>query len=419
MQSVKFSLKNMPNHTADIIIIGGGLLGTSVAYHLAREKVGKIILLERMDIASQASSRAACLLTRARTKEVMMHMVQETYDSIQQMENRLGEPLGLQQVGSVTIAASESAELGIKELAMAAGNFNIPFEEVDKKAIKDFFPWITPDNITRAVYMPTDAFIDSAQLCNGYARAARSYGVIIRSRTGVKEIISGSKGVEGVRLNNGELLYAPVVVDAAGAWANLLSHPIGIGLPMSPVRSHFWITDVNPSLFPAEQPFAVIPDARAFTRSDVGGLIIGLREPECVAYDPQTLPISLEDMDFSHDNGWSTLSQCAEGFESFFPGIRDTGIAHYVAGPSCYVPDSMFVAGPVEQIPGFYAATGCCGAGVAAGGGIGRIVAEQIMGVETFVDSSAFNPNRFGQIDPFDVAFRKRCADARSNKKGG
>lgn len=419
MQSKTHSTKRMAIKTADIIIIGGGLLGTATAYQLARRKAGRILLFERLDIAAQASSRAACLLTRARTKQVLMELVQETYDCIARIESELGEPLGLQQVGSVTAAASPATEEGIAALVAAARSFGIPSEMIDRQAVKELLPWITADAITQAVYMPTDAFIDSAQLCNGYAKAAKLHGAEICARTGVKEICSRSGQITGVRLENGEEVFAPVVIDAAGSWSNLLSYPLGIGLPMTPVRSHFWITEVNPSLFPAQQPFAVLPDARAFTRPDVGGLIIGIREPECVSYDPQKFPASIEHVDFTPDNGWSTLSQCAAGFEPFYPRFRDLGMAHYVAGPSCYVPDAMFVVGGVPQVQGFYAATGCCGAGVAAGGGIGRLVAEQVMGGDTFVDGSYFNPLRFGEINPFDPAFQRRCADARSNKKGG
>lgn len=409
----------MDRRIADIIIIGGGLLGTSAAYHLARKKAGKIVLLERMDVASQATSRAACLLTRARTKPVMMQLVQETYDCIERIESELGESLDLRQVGSVTAASTATSEAGIIALEEAASSFGIPCERIGQEQVKELLPWITPDTLIRSVFMPTDAYIDSALLCNGYAKAAKKLGAGIYSRTEVKDILREGNEIKGVRLANGEEIAAPVVIDAAGAWANLLSAPLGIGLPMTPVRSHFWITEVNPGLFPVEQPFAVLPDARAFTRPDVGGLIIGIREPQCVSYDPRSLAASIEHVDFTPDGGWSVLSECAAGFEPYFPGIRETGIAHYVAGPSCYVPDAQFVVGEVPEIKGFFAATGCCGAGVAAGGGIGRLVAEQVLGEATFVDSTLFDPIRFGQIDPFDPAFQRRCADARSNKKGG
>lgn len=409
----------MSIQVVDIIIVGGGLLGTSAAYHLASRHAGQIVLFERMDIASQASSRAACLLTRVRTKRVLMDMVQETYDTIDRIEDELGESLDLQQSGSITVASSDASLQMIKTLRKTAVNYHIPVETIDADTVKQHLPWINQEVVNQAVYMPTDAFIDSAQLCSGYAKAARKKGVVIRPRTAVKELIITKGHVNGVLLDSGDKVYASVVIDAAGSWSNLLSYPSGIGLPMTPVRSHFWITESNPKLFPTQQPFAVLPDARAFTRPDVGGLIIGLREPECVSYNPKILPASIEDMEFTPDKGWSILSDCAEDFQRYFPKIHETGIAHYMAGPSCYVPDGMFVIGPVKQFKGFYALTGCCGAGVAAGGGMGRLIAEQVLGEKTFVDESLFSPSRFGEINPFDIHFQSSCALARSNKKSG
>lgn len=404
---------------ADILIIGGGLLGSATAYQLAKRGAGKILLLERQDIASQASARAACLLTRARTKPVLMKLVQETYDCIAEIETLLNDSLELQQCGSLTIAASEASLKGLEELEQAADNFGIANERLTPAQVKRLLPWIEEEQLTEALYMPTDGYIDSALLCCGYNRAAQKLGVEVRTRCGVKQILTEGDKVCGVELENGERVHAPVIVNATGAWANLLSYPLGVGLPLTPVRSHFWITEVDEERFPAHEPFTVIPDARAFTRPDVGALIIGIREPECVSFDPKEMLRSIEDVDFEQGDKWRVLSQCAPHFEPFFKAVKQVGIAHYVAGPSCYVPDAMFVLGGVKKVGGLFAVTGCCGAGVAAGGGMARLVAEQILGITPFVDPTPFAPERFGEIDPFDPAFQRRCAEARSNKKGG
>lgn len=163
----------------------------------------------------------------------------------------------------------------------------------------------------------------------------------------------------------------------------------------------------------------MIPDARAFTRSDVGALIIGLRESECQAFNPDTLTDKLEDFDFNKAAEWKVLDECAPLLQRYLPDIETLGIAHYMAGPSCYVPDAKFIIGQVRPYEGLYAVAGCCGGGVAAGGGMGRLAAELILREEPFVDPAGFAPDRFGAVDPFSVEFQKRCADARSNKKGG
>ena len=403
----------------DIIIIGGGLLGTATAYQLAKRKAGKILLLDGNEIASQASSSAACLLTRARTKPALMELVQETYDCIDDIEQLLGESLELQQCGSVTIASSEASLKGVEALESAANDFGIPNERISQKRVKELLPWINEAAADVAVYMPTDAFIDSALLCSGYAKAAKALGVELRTNCKVRSIQTEGGRISGVELPDGEMISAPVVVNAAGSWANLLMRPLGVGLPFTPVRSHFWITGIDKQRFPVNHPFSVIPDARAFTRSDVGALIIGLRESQCQSFDPSTMTDQLQDFDFNKAAKWEVLHECAPLLKRFLPDIEDLGIAHYMAGPSCYVPDAMFIIGPVSKYEGLFTVTGCCGGGVAAGGGMGRLAAELITGEKPFVSPGLFAPERIGEVDPFSAEFQKRCADARSNKKGG
>lgn len=403
----------------DAVVIGGGLLGCATAYQLAKRNAGRILLVDGNGIASQASSRAACLLTRARTKPALMEMVQETYDCIGEMESLLGESLGLQMCGSVTLASSEASMKGLEALEEAACRFGIPNSRIGREKLESLLPWIDGSAVDAALYMPTDAFIDSAVLCSAYARSAALLGVDVVSGVKVDSILAGEGRVSGIRLHDGTEVMSDVVVNAAGSWANLLMRPLGVGLPFTPVRSHFWITGIDSERFPVNHPFAVIPDARAFTRSDVGALIIGLRESCCRSFDPSSLTESLEDFDFEKGESWPVFDECAPLLEKYLHGVDTLGIAHYVSGPSCYVPDAMFLVGPVEEYKGLFTVTGCCGGGVAAGGGMGRLAAELILGREPFVDPSWFSPGRFGKVDPFTAEFQRRCADARSNKKGG
>jgi glycine/D-amino acid oxidase-like deaminating enzyme len=403
----------------DIIIIGGGLLGSATAYQLSKRGAKNILLLDKNEIASQSSSRAACLLTRARTKPILMEMVQETYNCIEEIEQLTGESLGLQHCGSITIASSEASMNSLEAIEQAAINFPIPNERINNDKLAELLPWINTDKVEAALYMPTDCFIDSALLCSGYANAAKQMGVEIHANVGVKEIISEDAQIKGITLDNGDTIHAPIVINAAGAWSNVLMKSLNVGLPFTPVRSHFWITDVDKDKFPKNHPFAVIPDARAFTRSDVGALMIGLRENECLSFDPSTLTDSLEDFDFERGATWKVLDECAPLLKDYLPSIDEIGIAHYVAGPSCYVPDTMYIIGAIDSHAGLYTISGCSGAGVAVGGGMGRLMAEIVLNEETYVDTRPFSPARFGTIDPFSADFQRRCAEARSNKKGG
>ena len=190
-----------------MIIIGGGLLGCATAYQLAKRKAGKVLLLDANEIASQASSRAACLLTRARTKPALMEMVQETYDCIDEIEHLLGESLELQQCGSVTISSSDASLKELEALEEAAVRFGIPNERIDRRRLKELLPWMEVSAVEEALYMPTDAFIDCALLCSGYARAARSLGVELRPNTKVKAIVAVGDKTTGV-----ELADVPIII---------------------------------------------------------------------------------------------------------------------------------------------------------------------------------------------------------------
>jgi sarcosine oxidase, subunit beta len=235
----------------------------------------------------------------------------------------------------------------------------------------------------------------------------------------VESLVPENGIVKGVNTSKG-YLESDFVVDAAGAWSNILAKSVGIGLPMTPVRSNYWITSVDKNIFQKNQPIVILPDASAYTRPESGSLLFGLRESTSVHFDPRNLPEDLTGYVFGDpEDQWNILIEQGERFQKFFPKFDEVEIKHYIAGVSTYTPDGMFVLGGVPEIKGFLAATGCSGAGVAASGGMGRIISELVMGQETFCNINPFRINRFGSIDPFSHQFRQICADARSNKKSG
>jgi 4-methylaminobutanoate oxidase (formaldehyde-forming) len=255
-------------------------------------------------------------------------------------------------------------------------------------------------------------------LAQGYARAARANGVTILQNRAVKSVLLHQGAVKGVQTSEGNL-EGSVVIDAAGVWAGLLAWDLGIGLPMAPVRSQYWIT-AESGLFHRDQPFVILPDARAYTRPEGKQLLFGLRESKGVSVDPRQLPEDLSGFRIGRpEDEQESLLEGYPMLQPLFPGLDKIGIARYLSGLSAYTPDSLFVLGPVPGVKGFLAATGCCGAGIAASGGIGRAIAELAAGLTPSYDLSPFSVTRFGSMDPMSEAFQKRCADARSRKVSG
>ena len=411
-------MNNVENSRPEVVVIGAGTIGCAITYYLAKSGI-KVRLIERNTIGSGNTSLAASLLTKIRSKPAIIPLVQETYAAMDCLNDEIENKLDVQAVGSLHLAASDKSVQDLDQLTAIADDFNILHEYISESEMKAKVPWLKTDEIIKASFMPNDAFMDAYVLTNGFAEAARKHGAVIQQYTNIEGLIQERDCIKGVKTKEGDI-ECDYVVDAAGAWSNLLSLQLGIGLPMTPVRSNYWITSANPQLFPATQPIVILPDASAYTRPESGALLFGLRESKSVHFNPKELPSDLTGHVFGDpEDRWNILVEQGAQFQKFFPKFDEIEIAHYIAGVSTYTPDGMFVLGGLPQMKGFLAATGCSGAGVAVSGGMGRIISEIITGAETFCDINPFKIDRFGALDPLSEEFRRRCADARSHKKSG
>ena len=402
---------------ADLVVIGGGIFGCSIAWHYARLGVGRVTLLERDTLAFAATSRAAALLTRARAKPALMPLIAQTYDDIARLESEIGESLNLHRVGSLHVAASAARQQELRELVAVADAAGLQVEWLTADEAVRRAPWLNPEPIAAAAFMPEDGFVDPYRLAMAYARAAKFCGAVLHQGVAATGFRLRGDQITGVTTAQG-VVHAACVVDAAGAWANLLAAQLGFGLPMAPVRSQYWITAPDP-LFPPDHPIVVLPDARAYSRPELGGLLFGLREKQSVSFDPRRLPDESSGFALGDEGGWSALVEGAPALRRFLPALDRLGIAHHIAGLSTYSPDGLFALGPAPEMSGFLAATGCSGAGIAAAGGVGAGIAALATGQIPPFDLAPFRPDRFGSVDPFDPAFRQRCEWARSNKVSG
>ena len=405
---------------ADIVNIGGGVVGCSIAYYLSEYKAGNVILIERNTIGSGNTGYAASLLTTVRKKTSVIPLVKETYKAMEVLENQYGCDIGRHEVGSLHVASSDQSVADILGLVDIARSHHIPNEWIDHARIKEMVPWLALEEIMRASYMPEDSYIDAYLLAHAFAKAASKNGVEIRQSTEVTNIEKSGGLIKGVKTSLGETIETRMVIDAAGAWANILSLEIGIALPMAPVRSNYWITSPDRDKFPASQPIVILPDAQAYTRPESGGLLFGLREPNPPHFNPLELPGSLGGYAFGPPGEeWDILATNGQRMRRFFPDFEEMSIAHYIAGLSTYTPDGLFILGAMPGIEGFLAATGCSGAGVAGSGGMGRVIAELAMGIKPFSRIDDFNLMRFGEVNPLSVGFREKCAAARASKNSG
>lgn len=401
--------------TFDHVIVGGGIVGASVAYHLTCKGAGTVLLLERNELASAASSRAAGLVLQASTKFSKTPLAKLTTDTLSVLEEELGESVGYHNVGSLRIAASEDRAAELDAMAGDASKWGISVEWPSVTEVSHMVPWLDISTIRKVAFLPTDGYADPYLLTLSYIRAARARGAVVRPRTDVCDVLMERQKVIGVMTDAGQISCG-TVIDACGVWAALFSERVGFPLPMAPVRSHYWITEPTEA-YGGEHPVTILPDVAAYTRPEVGGLILGIQEPRSATFDARDLPD--DPAAFSPTQGeehWDVLATAYAAVAQFFPAIERAQFSSYICGLSSYTPDGEIILGPVPGVSGFYAAAGACGSGITLSAGMGDAIADLALERKPAFDIAPFRPDRFGQVDPFGEPFRERCAAARASK---
>ncbi|GAA4031744.1 FAD-dependent oxidoreductase [Actimicrobium antarcticum] len=404
----------------DILIIGCGIFGAAIAWSLGRRGLGRrVLIVDRQPPASGATSRAAGLVTQVRADPVLQALAGETLAAIKLLKTGFSEDVGCHRVGALHIGplAQQPALAQMLATCTAAG---IRGQWLDQAQVLARSPWLAPAAFDVATYFPDECVVDPYLLSSAYLRGAQQMGVRLRVDTRVAHIRHLSGAVTGVALEDGTVLPARTVVNAAGAWSNLLSVPLSLPLPMAPVRSQYWITGRAPELNPGG-PIVFMSDIRAYARPEVGALLFGVRESAPVVVSPQDLPENLQGFvyDMADPDGWDNLAQAFAPLCRYFPALERLGIAHYITGPSNYTPDGQPIVGASDSISGLLVASGCNGSGITYSAGVGRLIAELICGDTPFVDARRLDPARALQIDPFDPAFLQACAHARATKSTG
>jgi sarcosine oxidase subunit beta len=404
---------------ADLLIIGGGILGASIAYYYKRDHPDReVVVYEQNEICSGNTSVAAALMSRVRPYRHIIPLSLETYRVIPELEKISGDTLPIRYNGAIHIASKQSNVLLLEEMMKISSSFGIDWESLTSGQAEKMVPWLNVSKAERIVFVPGEAITDPYLLGMAFVNASRILGVKYFKKTKVLEILKSNNIITGIKSRNG-IHHSEKTVLAAGVWSVLLACRLGISIPMAPVRSQYWIAEISEPLFSQGSPTVIIPDANFYSRPQGEALLFGIREPESVYADPRDLPDNLEGFVFSPDNGWNDLIDSFGKILPFFPQYGNTGIKNYVAGFSAYTPDNQFIAGNAPGVEGLLLATGCNGAGISVAGGIGLGISRLAAGQDNPFDFSGYHADRFGEIDPFSEEHLSRCAAARSRKTSG
>ncbi len=373
---------------AQVVIVGGGIVGANVAYHLAKLGWKDVVLFEKGEIASGESSHAAGLVTQFATSQTLMQFRKYSIE--------LYSELGLfNHVGSLRVASSEDQLKELQRSVSRANAIGMDVEIISPAEAVRIMPQLTKDNLYGAIYLPRDGQLDPYTTTTTMARLAREMGVEIHTGVRVTGIELSPKGVVQRVITDHGSVRTEIVVNAAGMWAPRVAAMAGLIMPTTPVdHQHIALKAVGGHEFPSTTPCLRDPDNLVYMRQEAGGLVIG-------GYEPNPLARWIDGAPWEH--GGTTLPADYDRFEQLLEGairripfLDKAGIITLVCHPGAYTPDCQPMLGPMAGARGMWIAAGMSLNGYGGAGGIGKLMAEWIVEGEPSLDVYAYRATRFG-----------------------
>ena len=391
-------MQSIPSRTR-VVVIGGGIVGCSVAYHLARRGCSDVLLLERRQLTCGTTWHAAGLVGQLRATQNLTRLAQYTTELYEGLERETGQATGFRQVGSVAVAASGARLEELKRGASMARCFGLEVEILSPGAARERWPLLSINDVVGAVYLPKDARTNPVDTTQALARGARMRGARIVEGVKVTGILRAHGRVTGVATEAGEV-RAEAVVNCAGMWGREVGALAGVSVPLHAAEHFYIVTQPIPGL-PPELPILRDADARSYFKEDAGKLLVGWFEAEAKPWGEQGIPESCAFEQLPAD--LKHIEPLFAGAMRRVPILETTGVQVFFNGPESFTPDDRYLLGEVPELKGFYVAAGFNSIGIQSAGGAGKVLADWI------IDGHA-------PFDLWDVDIR-RCAPFQRNRR--
>jgi len=367
---------------AQVVIVGGGILGCSIAYHLARLGWQDIVLLERQKLTSGTTWHAAGLIGQLRPSQNMTKLAKYTAELYTGLEAETGQATGFKQNGSVTIATNAERFEELKRNASMAKVFNLPVDVIDRAEVERLYPLINTEDVVGGTWIASDGQANPIDITQALAKGARMGGVQIFEDTKVTRILNNGTRATGVVTEIGEI-DAKFVVLAAGMWTRDLAASVGVHVPLHACEHFYLITEPFDAVTP-DLPVFRDYDACAYYKEDAGKILLGAFEPVAKPWGGAGIS---EDFCFDELPGdFEHFQPVLEQALRRMPALESAGIQKFFCGPESFTPDDRYHIGEASELDNLYIAAGFNSIGIQSAGGVGKVLSEWIRDGQPPVD---------------------------------
>ncbi len=396
--------------SARVVIIGGGIIGCSVAYHLTKMGWKDTVVIEKGELTSGSTWHAAGLVGQFRNDRNLTRMLQYSVSLYQELEKETGLTTGWKQTGCLHLAKTKARMYELKGGATTARSFGMEMNMISPREAYELCPIISYDDVIGAAYMPTDGQADPAGITQAMAKGARNRGAVFYERTLVTGFDLKNKRVQAVKTDKG-IIKCDIVVNCCGMWGYQIGKMLGVNVPLVPFQHQFLVSEPILNM-PTNIPTIRDKDNLIYYKEEVGGLVMG-------GYERNGIPWSTDGVD--NDFISQLLEPDYDHFESIAtpaqqrtPCLGEAGIARLVNGPEAFTPDGDAIMGPAPELDNCFVAAGFNAFGIAAGGGAGKMMAEWIIEGAPSLNIWPLDIRRFGSYH----RSRKYCVERTSEAYG-
>lgn len=395
---------------AEVVVVGGGVVGTSIAYHLTKLGVADVLLLERHELTAGTTWHAAGLVAQLRSTENLTRLAQYTLELYKGLEAETGQATGFRAPGAISLAPNESRWEELRRTAAMARYLGVVAEEIGPSEVAELFPLCDVSDIVGAIWLPDDGAVGPSDVTMALARGARTGGARIVEGVGVDDLLVADGRCTGVITDQGQVLEADTVVLACGLWTRHLAAKHGVDVPLMAAEHHYVVTEPVAGCS-ADWPILRDPERWAYLKPEAGGsMLVGLFEPvgrpwPAAGPPPIDQPFITLEPDSDHLASW-----LPEAFDRI-PALHETGLRLLFDGPESFTPDDAYIMGEAPTLPRLFVAAGFNSVGIQSAGGVGMALAHWITEGSPPMDLSDVDIRRFERFQANEHFLRNRTVE--------